>query len=94
MALDEAGNPVGQIRFDRDGDRAEIDIAVSPAARGKGVGTRLLKEGCRTYLGVNDVEYLLAEVNRDNTASIRIFEAAGFETHEETVERVRMKLRR
>ena len=73
---------------------AEIDIAVSPDMRGKGVGTKLLKEGCQTYLIASDVDYVIAEVKKENMASIRIFENAGFMMHEEDEEMVRMVFHR
>ena len=92
MALDDEGNRIGQIRFDRDGSMAEIGIAVSPAMRGKGIGATLLKKGCQNYLNNWDVDYLLAEIKKNNLASIRIFEEAGFDVYTEDDDRVRMRL--
>lgn len=94
MAIDDEGNRIGQIRFDRDGSMAEIDIAVSPAMRGKGIGRRLLKKGCQSYLNNWDVDYLLAAVKKNNFASIRIFEEAGFDVYKEDDDMVRMRLYR
>ena len=91
MAVDKRSNRIGQLRFDRDGRMAEIDIAVSPAMRGQGIGTMLLKKGCQSYLNNWDIDYLLAEVKKNNVASIRIFEQAGFDIHEEHDDMVRMK---
>ena len=88
MAVDKGGNRIGQVRFDRDGRMAEIDIAVSPAMRGQGIGTMLLKKSCQNYLNNWDIDYLLAEVKKNNVASIGIFKKAGFEVYEKDNELV------
>jgi RimJ/RimL family protein N-acetyltransferase len=92
LAVDETGERVGQIRFERDGGMAQIDIAVSPAMQGKCIGTVLLKTGCDRYLNNWDVDYLFAEIRKENIASIRIFEKAGFKIREEDDEMIRMRL--
>ena len=72
------GTPVGQIRFDRDGDLASIDIHTAPDLRGKGYGTSLIMEGVRIYFAQQDVERIEATVKTDNDASRKVFEKAGF----------------
>jgi RimJ/RimL family protein N-acetyltransferase len=92
MAQDEAGNRLGQVRFDRAGNAAEIDIAVSPAMRGKGIGTLMLKKGCQSYFERCNVDRLVAEIKSDNEASRRVFEKAGFEVQQKDDDFVRMEL--
>ena len=71
--------PVGQVRFDVEGDRAEIDIAVAPERRGRGYGRAMLVEAIRrlrTERGVR--ERPTASVLEDNARSLRMFRACGF----------------
>jgi ribosomal-protein-alanine N-acetyltransferase len=77
-AFDEAGSLIGYAFAQVAADEGEIlNIAVAPAARGRGVGTdilaamlnRLRREGIRTV-------YL--EVRQSNEAAIRLYRRAGF----------------
>ena len=71
------GEPVGQVRLDRqgpDGGRAEIDISVAPARRGRGHGRAMLA-ALPPWPGVSR---LVAVVRRENAASAALFRAAGF----------------
>jgi UDP-2,4-diacetamido-2,4,6-trideoxy-beta-L-altropyranose hydrolase len=75
----DESTPVGVVRFELDGERiAVVSITVAPAARGQGVGTGLLRAGllaARVRLRPGGFR---AWVKRDNEASIRLFEGAGF----------------
>lgn len=94
IAEDDSGQKVGQVRFDRDGDMAEVGIGVSPAMRGQGMGTELLRRGCQNYLDNWDVAYILAEIKKTNVPSMKIFERVGFVLHEDRGDSVHMHLRR
>lgn len=73
------GRPAAMVRFDgRDGD-ALVSINVDPAARGRGIGTAALAAACARYQAEAGAEALVAEIRPCNRASIRIFEAVGFE---------------
>ncbi len=75
-----AGQPVAHIRFDistEDPAEAEIGICLSCAVRGQGIGQRALRLAISS--SPKDVRRLYADVHRDNTASVRIFEKSGFE---------------
>lgn len=91
VATDDKGNLVGQLRFDRNGEFAEIDVAVSPEMRGKGIGADLLKLGCHHYFSNWNIDCLLAEIRIENVASIKIFEKSGFEEYERDDEIVKMR---
>lgn len=70
---------VGFVRFEREGDYAEISVAVAPERRGGGMGTALLRAACAQYRhDVPGVDSLVALVREDNLASRRAFERAGF----------------
>lgn len=79
VGLDGAGAPVGQVRFDVDrGGGAEASITVAPEQRGQGFGTPLLAAACAEAFRALDVRSIRALIRRDNRASRRIFEQAGF----------------
>jgi UDP-2,4-diacetamido-2,4,6-trideoxy-beta-L-altropyranose hydrolase len=68
----------GLIRFDRNGDGAEIDYAIHPAFRGRGLGRRLLRDGAllaASRLGIGEATGVVID---DNAASRRAFLAAGY----------------
>lgn len=52
-------------------------IMVAPAARGQGVGRRLVEAGAGTVAGAGATELLL-EVHHHNTAAIALYTATGF----------------
>lgn len=72
--------PIGQIRFDRTGDKeAEISISISKEFQGKGFATKSLKLAIKKQ---KNIQKLIAEVNKNNKASIRLFEKLGFKLKE------------
>lgn len=68
------GDPVGSVRADRDPDGAchELSWTVAPAARGRGMGVRMVQLLLAEVSGP-----VRAEVKPGNQASVRIAEAAG-----------------
>lgn len=79
MYVLQAGTwPVGQIRFDRDGDVARIDYSLDVLACGRHWAGRLISMGAR-MLQDNTPINLLAEVKATNTASCAVFIRLGFE---------------
>ncbi|KAF0233640.1 MAG: pseudaminic acid biosynthesis-associated protein [Desulfovibrionaceae bacterium] len=79
LAHGRGGVPVGQIRFDRDGDAALIDFSVAPGLRGLGLGSNLLSMGIEVmrHAWGPDVT-ALGQVKRGNKASAASFVRAGF----------------
>jgi acetate---CoA ligase (ADP-forming) len=68
----------------RDVRTAEVAFAVADDFQGRGVGMRLLEQLAAAASGVG-IERFVAEVMPDNTAMLRVFTDAGFETTRETV---------
>lgn len=68
----------------RDVRTAEVAFAVADDFQRRGIGTRLLEQlaAAATEVGI---EEFVAEVMADNTAMLRVFTDAGFETTRETV---------
>ena len=69
----------------RDVRTAEVAFAVADELQGRGIATRLLEQLAALAAGVG-IEEFLAEVMLDNTAMLRVFADAGFETSRETVQ--------
>lgn len=76
--VESAGEPVGYIRLDALGNNEyEISVAVIPEARGRGIGTSVIKLASEAAEGDGAVR-LIARVKPGNDASVRAFEAAGY----------------
>lgn len=73
---------VGQIRFKRESETSEecvISLSITKQFRGKGIALRFLAMGIQE-LKQNwvDIKESIAEVKKENIASSKLFEAAGF----------------
>ena len=86
------GEKVGQVRFDRKGKFAEVNICISPLFRGKGYGTIMLRESCINYFNNFDVDAIIARIKHKNDISVKAFANAGFKYSSETEEFVEMVL--
>jgi UDP-2,4-diacetamido-2,4,6-trideoxy-beta-L-altropyranose hydrolase len=85
VALDAEDVPVGQVRFERNGADATISISLDRRVRGKGLGRILLEEATRRYCREQPAtECVHAYIKRENHASIRAFEHAGYCLAKET----------
>lgn len=82
LIAEEGGVRVGVVRYDIAGDKAEVSIYLVPGNSGRGLGESILVAG-EAWLSraCPDVRELRAVVRRENAASLRIFESAGFEPH-------------
>lgn len=73
------GVPIGQVRFDRlHGYRYEISVSLDPAARGRGLGRRLIEGACEWLWVATNASGIDANVSKGNAPSLRSFERAGF----------------
>lgn len=72
------GVPVGQIRFNRTPEGLEVDLSVAAAARSRGLGSELLRQGLRQARGRWRAGTVIAKVLTENDRSKRLFERAGF----------------
>ena len=81
IAEDDEGSPLGQIRFDPrpEGDW-EIAISLSRNARGRGVACELIRSGVREILKDNASVRIHAFVKPSNSASLKAFERADFQS--------------
>ena len=74
---EDDGEPVGQVRLDREaGNVGVVSIAVAPEARGRGLASVLL-DALAAHPGLG-VSRLRAEVKPDNERSLRAFVRSGY----------------
>ena len=78
--------PVGQIRLDAVADHEVVSLAITEAARGRGVGRRALR--AVSSIATHD---LVAHIQPDNTRSITAFSNAGFVVEAASGEEVVMR---
>ena len=84
--LEDSGNPVAQIRFDKtkiDG-YYNISIFTAPNLSGKGYGSKVLELSCQDKNLLSKAKYFVAEVFDDNIPSKKIFLKNGFKITGET----------
>ena len=71
---EEGKRVVGEIRFDVDGDQAEVGLVVKERGRGQGYGVEMITEGMKLV----PVEKFRARIDPENVASRKCFKRAGF----------------
>ena len=77
IGLDAAGQPVGQVRFDLDGE-AEVSVSTAASSRGKGHGSSLLSLASAELIRCTGVKRITAYIRPENLASQRAFAKAGY----------------
>jgi UDP-2,4-diacetamido-2,4,6-trideoxy-beta-L-altropyranose hydrolase len=78
IAEDPAGRALGQLRLEQRRGRAEVSLSVARGARGRGIGTLMIRRAAaaaRRDLGVGE---LVAYVRPDNVRSAVAFLKAGY----------------
>ncbi|MBI3632774.1 MAG: GNAT family N-acetyltransferase [Candidatus Vogelbacteria bacterium] len=102
IATLEDGIPIGQVRYDVDAEDksvAEVSIALTSNFTGRGLGNKILRNSCllffEDFAGVSSVDAL---IKKDNIASIKSFEKAGYMNLGQTIINntlcVKMRLRK
>jgi UDP-2,4-diacetamido-2,4,6-trideoxy-beta-L-altropyranose hydrolase len=84
VAEDAAGTPVGQVRFQIEGEAATISISLDAGQRGKNRGSLLIWAACRKIFAETVIKEVKAYIKPDNQASVRAFEKVGFLDWDET----------
>jgi RimJ/RimL family protein N-acetyltransferase len=78
--FDFHGLILATVRYDRvDPQTAEVSLAVAPAFRRRGLGTKLLQRNLRLIRDRLGVKRLRAVVRKENIPSARIFAKTGFQ---------------
>lgn len=77
--LEANGLPIGQVRFERQGEVTVIDYSLDHDVRGRGWGRQLIKLGIASLLNAaTETISLCATVRDSNLVSVAIFERLGF----------------
>ena len=80
VGLDADAVPIGQVRFDRQGNSATISVSVAPNERGRGYGARLIHLGA-LHMEQRGITTIWAKIKPQNQQSISTFKLAGFKWH-------------
>lgn len=72
-------DPVGCLRFDIDGEKAEVSIYLDPSRHGQGWGTRSLHQAMEWMYSEHPlVTLFIADVIAENSASAKLFHRCGY----------------
>lgn len=74
----EDGIPIGQVRFEKNNQKWEIDYSLAPHFRGRGLGQPLLKAALLKMRSEYKGALVLGRVKPDNLSSRKIFESLDF----------------
>jgi spore coat polysaccharide biosynthesis predicted glycosyltransferase SpsG/RimJ/RimL family protein N-acetyltransferase len=72
---------IGYVRFDLNGDSAEISVCLDPDYRHRGLGRVVIRESARLMLRDGRLRRIVALVKPENDVSLASFKAAGFTVH-------------
>ena len=77
------GNKIGSIRFENKDIAIKVSVMLNPDFIGKGFGSKLIKVGTEKFINKKKINKpIIAEIKKDNIASIKVFQKAGFkESH-------------
>jgi UDP-2,4-diacetamido-2,4,6-trideoxy-beta-L-altropyranose hydrolase len=79
IAENQTGEPIGQIRFDRENNIIKISYSLSKKFRGIGLGELLLEKGITKMKTCIDFPTMIkADVKKNNKTSLNIFKKCGF----------------
>lgn len=77
--LEDNGAPCSFVRFETKSDNnIYIGVVVSQEHRGKGIGKKAIEFGLENFFSVNQSP-VLAQIKKENIASIKAFESNGFQ---------------
>jgi spore coat polysaccharide biosynthesis predicted glycosyltransferase SpsG/RimJ/RimL family protein N-acetyltransferase len=82
--VQEKREPVGYVRFEREGKDAILSVGLSRAHRGRGLGRQIIEEAGRRMIEEKKACRVHAYVRKDNPASLRAFQAAGYVSSSDT----------
>lgn len=78
ILLSQEGVPVGQVRFDTSGRKAEISISIAPSFRGSGFGAGGIRVASKHLFRETAIARVYAHIKPSNNRSIYAFTKAGY----------------
>lgn len=83
LIMNRENNPIGQVRFDINGDNAVISVLIAKESRGKRIGPRAIRLSVESLFRTRPVNIIHAYVKAENTRSLNAFKKTGFRLCEE-----------
>ena len=81
----EGGRVIGTVLATHDGRKGWVNrLAVDPAARRKGIGSRLVR-AAESWLESQGMDILACLIEEDNAVSTAVFETLGYKKHPEII---------
>lgn len=74
----DTGEPVGQVRFEPQMNHVVVGLSLAKSYRGRGLAAPILKQATREFHRQAPTTPVRAFIRRDNEASRRAFERAGY----------------
>jgi RimJ/RimL family protein N-acetyltransferase len=84
LALDSAGESIGQVRYDLDGSEAVISVGLDIKYRGNGYGSLIIQRASQKVFRAAPVSVIHAYIKKENEASVRAFVKAGYKEEPQT----------
>lgn len=73
------GEKIGSIRFEEKDDAVKVSVMLNPDFFGKGLGAEIIKSGSEKFIREKNCKKpITAEIKKNNIASIKAFQKAGF----------------
>lgn len=94
IICDNKCNKLGQIRFDKIKDATEISITINPKYRNQGIGSLALCKSSNIYTNNFGVKQLIAKLKKENIASLKAFEKAGFQKYKEYADYIELEYKK
>ena len=70
---------IGTIRFEANESAIKTSVMLSPLFLGKGLGSQVIKMGVKRFIMEKNPDMqIIAEIKKDNVASIKAFQKADF----------------
>jgi len=71
---------IGTIRFEANESAIKTSVMLNPLFLSKGLGSQVIKMGVKRFIMEKNPDMqIIAEIKKDNVASVKAFEEAGFE---------------
>ena len=72
------GKPIGQIRFELEGNDATISVSVDRKFRNKGYGSKIITLASQNIFKISKATVIHAYIKKENSVSASAFRKAGF----------------
>jgi UDP-2,4-diacetamido-2,4,6-trideoxy-beta-L-altropyranose hydrolase len=87
LIAESSGEPAGVLRYDYEKEGAEVSVYMAPDQAGNGLGSETLRQGTSWVASHRpEIRCITALIHRDNAASVRAFEKAGYISGEQSDE--------